>query len=346
MGEQRKGFILGLVVGAAAATAVTLVAVGGSDNQAATDITPDSTTTVPDVVVIDDVPQTTTTTIGGQSLGDSGQASTGVIPTPESASTLISGRTGVIASDGTALVGAPNATAFAIAGRLVYQFSDEDGDILIDVGSGADVLVDTTAGSVRLLAVEQIGGSPTVLFSIARPAVVEGLQTDEVSLLTMDLVTGRITDHGVVAGFETILTSASMSTDGIVAGVIAEGDAFLVLLRWDGTETEIIVPCFGGSCPLSPRISPNGQQVAYVSGDGVVVVYDLDQDRVIVNEDLSSGASLGPDWVVTDFNGRTAAITRLVYREDGTVVDGDVLLLTIGEDFTEYGEKGRVTFVR
>ena len=156
-------------------------------------------------------------------------------------------------------------------------------------------------------------------------------------------------DYGVVAGFESILTSVSIGRDGFVLGIIAEGDAFLEILAFDGTKHEIIVPCFGGTCPRTPWISEDGNKVAYMSGEADLVIYDLDAGRVFSEIDLGTPAN-APDsfsgWSITDFDSITVAVSVTTSDTHGNLTYGEARLVTVGGDITAYPTPGAVTFVR
>ena len=240
-------------------------------------------------------------------------------------------------------------TAFAIDGVLVYQLQEHDSPIFIDSGAGADVLASADEVELALMAVGYKDGEPIAMAKLFEPAVIEGLETSVERLVTISISTGEVIDYGIVAGFESILTSVSIGRDGFVLGIIAEGEAFLETLGFDGAKHEIIVPCFGGTCPRTPWISEDGNKVAYMSGEEKLVIYDLDAGRVFTDVDLivpAAAPATFSGWSITDFDGVTVAVSATTSDTHGNLTYGEARLVTVSGDVTAYPTPGAVTFVR
>ncbi len=345
--DQRKGFLFGLPVGAVVGALVALAvsgAFGGSETPTAGP--GGSTTTTSTTLAIDDVPQVINPPDNGFVDQPAGRSA---IPSRAEATTIQSRSSGIHASNGLRLTGSQGAVAFAVNKNLVYQLPGPDSPIFIDRGAGADVLASAADHQLRLLSIGFRDDVPLVVAKVLEPAVVEGVETMNERLTTIDLTTGEQTDYGVVAGFESTLVSASLSPTGFVLGIRAEGDAFLQTVGFDGKEGEIIVPCFTGTCPRRPWVSDDGKTVAYLSGVSNLVIYDLASQRVFTDIDLGIPLSATvdfPGWAITDFDDVTVAVAEITFDSDGNLTFGDAFLVTIGGEVTEYGTSGAITFIR
>ena len=341
--SQRKGFLIGVLVGATLGALIALAASGAfSDtNQAADQTASPATSTVgntPDGIS----PQP-------QSPADDIQNPDSPIPTRGDATTLFTNGRGVHTSSGIRLTGAGGATAFAVGGALVYQIDEPSSPLFVDRGAGADILASSDNVEIRLLSVGMRDDIALAVVLLIEPAVVEGINTTTETLATVNVITGEIETYGVVAGFETVLESASIGPDGFVLGVVAEGDAFLLTVGWDSREGEIIIPCFGGTCPRTPWTSSDGSLIAYLSGESNIVVYDLGSDRVFADVDLGPAVAIPngfSEWRVTDFNGVEVVVSNIGVSDDGTAVYGNAVIVTLGGEVTLYEDPGIVTFVR
>jgi len=345
--EQRKGFLFGLPVGAVVGALVALAVSGafsGSETPTADPGAP--TTTTSTTITIDDVPQVVNPPEPGFVDQPAGRSS---LPSRTEATTIQSRSSGIYASNGTRLTGSQGAVAFAVNRSLIYQLPGADSPIFIDRGAGADVLTSAATNQVRLLSLGFKDEVPLAVAKILEPAVVEGVETLNEHLVTIDLSTGEVTDYGVVAGFESTLVSASFSPTGFVLGIRAEGQASLQKVGFDGSESEVIVPCFTGTCPRRPWVSSDGQTVAYLSGPSNLVIYDLATDRVFTDIDLGIPLTATvdfPGWAITDFDDVTVAVAEITFDSDANLTFGNAFLITIGGEVTEYGTKGAITFVR
>ena len=345
--DQRKGFIFGLPVGALVGALVALAvsgALGGSESPLAN---PDaSTTTTSSTIAIDDVPQVVNPPGNGSVDGPVGRSA---IPDKSEATTIQSRSSGIYASNGVRLTGSDGAVAFATDGMLIYQLPGADSPIFVDRGAGADVLAGSSALQLRLLSLGFKDEVPLAVAKLLEPAVVEGVETINERLVTINISNAEVTDYGVVAGFESTLESASLSPTGFVLGIRAEGDAFLQSVDFGGREGEIIVPCFAGTCPRRPWVASDGRTVAYLSGLSNLVIYDLASDRVFTDIDLgipANAANEFPGWAITDFDDVTVAVAEIGFDEDGNLAYGNAFLITIGGEITDYGAKGAITFIR
>lgn len=345
--SQRKGFLFGLPVGAVLGALVALAvsgAFGGSEPPQAEPGAPTTTTT--STVSIDDVPQVVTQPGGNFVDPPVGRSA---IPSRGEAATIQSRSSGIYASNGIRLTGSQGAVAFALNGSLIYQIPGADTPIFVDRGAGADILANPANVQIRLLSVGFKDDTPMAVVKLLEPAVIEGVETTNERLATVNVSSGEITDYGIVAGFESTLGSASLSPTGFVLGILGEGEAFLRTLGFDGKEGEIIVPCFTGSCPRRPWGSADGETVAYLSGLSNLVIYDLDSDRVFIDIDLGiplTAANDFPGWAITDFDDVTVAVAEIAFDADGNLTYGNAFLVTIGGEVTEYGTKGAITFIR
>ena len=345
--SQRKGFLIGLSVGAVLGALIALAvsgAFGGSETPQAEPDAPATTTT--SIVSIDDVPQVVTQPGGGFVDPPVGRSA---IPDRTEAATIQSRSSGIYASNGTRLTGSQGAVAFGVNGWLVYQLPGADSPIFVDRGAGADILANPANVQIRLLSLGFKDDTQLAVAKLLEPAVVEGVETTNERLVTIGISNGEITDYGVVAGFESTLASASLSPTGFVLGILGEGEAFLQTLGFDGKEGEIIVPCFTGSCPRRPWVSADGQTVAYLSGLSNLVIYNLDSDRVFTDIDLGiplTAANDFPGWAITDFDDVTVAVAEITFDTEGNLTYGNAFLVTIGGEVTEYGTQGAITFIR
>lgn len=345
--SQRKGFLFGLPVGAVLGALIALAisgAFGGSDTPLAEPGDPNTTTT--SVASVDDVPQVVTQPGDGFVDPPVGRSA---IPNRAEAATIQSRSSGIYASNGIRLTGSRGAVAFAVNGLLVYQLPGVDTPVFVDRGAGADILANPANVQIRLLSLGFKDGTPFAVVKLLEQAVVEGVETTNERLATINVSNGEITDYGIVAGFESTLASASFSPTGFVLGIFGEGEAFLQTLGFDGKQGEIIVPCFTGSCPRRPWVSTDGETVAYLSGLSNLVIYDLDSDRVFTDIDLGIPLTAGndfPGWAITDFDDVTVAVAEITFDADGNLTYGNAFLVTIGGEVTEYGTQGAVTFIR
>lgn len=345
--DQRKGFLVGLAAGAVIGVLVTLAisAVFGRDTVPTAD-PGTATTSTSSPVAIDDVPQVINPPDNDgfvdQPVGRS------AIPDRTQATTIQSRSKGIYASNGARLTGSQGAVAFAYDRTLVYQLLGPDSPIFVDRGAGADVLASPNV-QIRLLSLGFRDGAPLAIVKLLEPAVVEGVETINERLATVDTITGEISDYGVVAGFESTLVSATLTPTGFILGIRAEGDAFLQTLGFDGTQSEVIVPCFAGTCPRRPWSSTDGRTVAYLSGLSNLVIYDLASDRVLTDIDLGIPISAGesfPGWAITDFDDVTVAVAEITFDADGNLTYGNAFLITLGGEITEYATQGAITFIR
>ena len=297
----RRPLILGIAIGLIAALIVGLIAFAltRDDDGDASELTdvPPATTLTPETVpeppttvpVVETTPLPTTTT----------EATTTTQPQP---TTTVADPSGwpsgfmltVAASDGVRIVGpngantlvvqqpvdialpVPGTDDFVVQSRSGRPGPSEDTEIW-RVGEGGAVLLIAPPPGVflRLHDVRVVAGNPVVLYSAD---VGDNPENQSEVLAQYRLGDGSVVDLGQIGGWEAGTSRLKLGGVTAVGEFYAEASRGLLSVREDGTTIdptslgleESYVDC--SDCPRLYTITPNGQRLAWLDGNSLVVV--------------------------------------------------------------------------
>ena len=301
--DGRRPLILGIAIGLVVALIVGLIAFAltrdddGDESSESTEVPP-ATTLPPETV-----PEPTTTTVVIEETTTlpttTTEATTTTAPQP---TTTIADPSGwpsgftltVAASDGVRIVGpngantlvvqepveialpVPGTNDFVIQSRSGRSGSSDETEIWRVGQGGAVLLIAPPAGVfLRLHDVRVVAGNPVVLYSAD---VGDNPENQSEVLAQYRLGDGSVVDLGQIGGWESGTSRLKLGGVTAVGEFYAEANRGLLSVREDGTTIdptsigleESYFDC--SDCPRLYTITPNGQRLAWLDGNSLVVV--------------------------------------------------------------------------